>query len=105
MDLNRRGGYEIGQTMSEQAISTYLQEKLKKARGKSRIGRFLLAIGSFLLAFCLYFSFVGFYSPLLVAILIGGILLLAGGTANSIYWDSQRERIIEELEKNATKIP
>ena len=91
--------------MSEQAGLAYLQEKLKKARGKSRTGRFLLAIGSFITAFCLYLSFVGLYNPLLVATLFGGILLLAGGTANSIYWDSQRERIIEELEKKTTKIP
>lgn len=91
--------------MSEQARLAYLQEKLKKARGKSRMGRFLLAFGSFFVAFCVYFSFVGFYDPLLVVILIVGILFLVGGTADAIYWDSQRVRIIEELEKMATKIP
>jgi len=91
--------------MSEQARLAYLQEKLKKARGKSRMGRFLLAIGSFITAFCVYLSFAGLYDSLLVVILIGGILLFVGGTANAIYWDSQRERIIEELEKTATKIP
>jgi hypothetical protein len=91
--------------MSEQARLAYLQEKLKKARGKSGMGRVLLAFESFFIAFCACFGFVGFYNPLLVVILIGGILLLVGGTADAIYWDSQRERIIEELEKMATKIP